>query len=291
MSIFAPLIYMAIGFGIGRLPYEVKGRAAHVLTHFVIPVVIVYNIATHRPGIFAILVGTIAMMSTMLALSRLFTRDPIANLCFCYLNTGWFGLPIASSLFGPAAAMLIISVYVGNSLFGNSISAALLAEGEDLRQRVWRMLKSPPLRAMALGLLLIPWGAQVEAYGQPLYEAMRFLMSFLGMAILGIWLATTPLQAADLRRAVAPFLARVLLSGTLVTLLIRLCEALPLPLVSDNQAAMYLICLLPPAPNIVALETQYLKTGRSAPMVAAGTCLSIVAVALYGAAVLFLRNA
>lgn len=76
----------------------------------------------------------------------------------------------------------------------------------------------------------------------------------------------------------------------LVSALIALCKPLGISLVMENMPTLYLLCLLPPAANIIVLETHYLKSGRSASLIACGTCLSIVAIGVYAAVVLWLRQ-
>lgn len=290
LFIFAPLIYLLIGLGLGRLPYEIKGRASALLTKWVIPAVIIYNIACHRPGVFAIMAGMVLMMSLMLLASRSLSRDPVQNLSFCYLNIGWLGLPIASTLFGDAAAMVIIAAYVGSSLFGNSVGVGLMAQSSQLKTRIVQTLQAPPVWALLVGLACIPIGPQLEHYARPLYEVLKFLMGFLGMTILGIWLSATRLRLHDFKQALRLFSLRALTILLLVTLFIRICQHFSIRLVSENQPTLYLLCLLPPAANIIVLETYYMKSGRSASIIACGTCISIVAISLYVAATLWLRS-
>ena len=45
---------------------------------------------------------------------------------------------------------------------------------------------------------------------------------------------------------------------------------------------MFLLFCLPPAANIVALETHYQGTGMSAKYIASGTIISCVVVSIYG---------
>ena len=156
ITILAPLLYLLIGLGLGRIPFDIKGKASALLTKWVIPAVIIYNIATHRPGVFTIMLGMMAIMGSMLLLSRVFTKDPVQNLCFCYLNIGWLGLPIASTLFGDGAAMVIIAAYVGSSLFGNSVGVGLMASGENMATRLRQTLKAPPVWALLVGIACIP---------------------------------------------------------------------------------------------------------------------------------------
>ena len=226
------------------------------------------------------MLGMMAIMGSMLLLSRVFTKDPVQNLCFCYLNIGWLGLPIASTLFGDGAAMVIIAAYVGSSLFGNSVGVGLMASGENMATRLRQTLKAPPVWALLVGIACIPFGEQLGHYAKPVYEVLKLLMGFLGMAILGIWLSKTPLKLHDFKTALLPFITRVVTASICISLFILICQYFDVSLVTENKPALYLISLLPPAANIIVLETHYMKSGRSASMIACGTCLSILAIHL-----------
>ncbi|MBY0368368.1 MAG: hypothetical protein K2X12_19165 [Burkholderiaceae bacterium] len=287
LSLFAPLLYLGSGLALGRLPIDVKGRASALLTTVVIPFVIVYNIATAQADVFAVIAWVAATMAVLLALSRRVSRDPVRNLCFCYLNIGWLGLPVAASLFGDGAATVFVAAYVGSSLFGNSVGAGLMS---GTGRTPWRqMLKAPPVWALLLGLALHPFSATLAPALQPVYGAAKFLMSFLGMTILGIWLSRTPLRAQDLRDALATTATRAATVALSVTAFVAFAQLEGLTLVVQNRDALYLMALLPPAANIVVLETHYLRSGRSASAIAAGTILSMAAISVFATAVLWLR--
>lgn len=279
--LFAPLLYLFIGLALGRLPLEIKGRASALLTQGVIPLVIIYNIATYRAGIFFIMLGMMLMMGGMVLLGRLLTRDPIQVLCLCYLNIGWLGLPVASTFFGHDAASVIIAAYIGSSLLGNSMGVALMTQSHNRTARLRQTLRAPPVWSLVLGLLGIPFGAEIEAQAQPLYEVLKHAMGFLGMAILGIWLSETKLKAEDFSQAMWSGVARLIVVSVMVTGFIQMGQYAGIALVTENQPTLYLLGFLPPAANIIVLETHYLKSGRSAGMIASGTCLSILAISLY----------
>lgn len=289
LSFLAPLVYLLIGLGLGRSTFDIKGPASAFLTRFIIPLVIIFNIATHKPGVFVIMLATVVMMCIMLLISRLKSNDPVANLCFSYWNIGWLGMPVASSLFGDGAAMVFIASYVGSSLFGNSIGTSMMAHGGSLARRLIQTLKAPPVWSLLLGVLALPLGPFMEQHGHGVYEVLKFLMSFLGMAILGIWLAGSRPRQDDFRRELMPFVLRAVIMTVLITVLIYVGRYFDIHLIVDNQAALYLMPLLPPAANIIVLETHYLKTGRSASMIACGTCISLVAIGLYALVVTMLR--
>lgn len=282
MLIFLPLIYLALGFIIGKSPFNLKGIASYLLNRFIIPLVIIYNIATHQPGVFIIIFASILMMVIMLFISKIFTSDPIKDLCFCYLNVGWLGLPIASTLFGSQAAMIFIAIYVGSSIFGNSIGASMLSPQQEINSKLLNTFQSPPIIAFIIGLITIPLNHFITIYFHTLYEIFKFLLSLLGMMILGMWLASTKIKIQDLITALQLFLLR----ATFIALFISACLIIsyyyyPITLLLNNPLALYLLCLLPPAANIIVLETYYAKTGRSASMIACGTLVSLLAIGCY----------
>ena len=64
----------------------------------------------------------------------------------------------------------------------------------------------------------------------------------------------------------------------------------PIPQVERYIGVMFLLFCLPPAANIVALETHYQGTGTSAQYIASGTIASCALVGLYGLALHFIQG-
>jgi len=278
VTIFFPLLYLIMGWFIGKTTLDIKTVASWWLTKVIIPFVIVFNIATHFNAMGTVIIATAISMLIMLYIGRRMTNDPVMNLCFSYLNIGWLGLPVASALFGNGAALIVVAAYVGSSIVGNSVGAGLLSgNGFNLS----KIVRTPPVLALLAGILLIPFSQQIAQACDEMYAAAKFLMSFLGMAILGIWLAKSKINAADFRLEVAPFIQRSGVLFLLISLLLLLARLCHQSLITDNAATLYLFCLLPPAANIIVLETHYLGSGRSARAISCGTCISIIAIALY----------
>ncbi|MNR76123.1 hypothetical protein D3C72_67780 [compost metagenome] len=281
LSIFTPLLYLLFGLLLGQTRLQLKGIASAFLTKVVIPLVIIYNLAAYRPGLLVVVLGVMFIMAVVATVGGMLTRDPIRNLCFFYLNIGWLGMPVATALFGDSAASLYIAAYIGSTIFGNSVGAGMLEHGASTRDRLIKILKSPPVISVMIGIILLPVGNVIVAQLHTLYEVLKFLLGFIGMLILGLWLAESKIQFKDIKNELLPTLYR---SGTLfllLTLFVMICSWLKVSLVMHNLAALYLICLLPPAANIIVLETHYRNTGDSAKIIASGTCISIVAIFVY----------
>lgn len=281
ISILYPILYLFIGLIIGKFYADVKKSASALLSKWVIPFVIIYNLATYQAGMLTMILAIMVMMTFILSISQWLFKDNIRSLCLCYLNIGWLGLPIVSSLYGDEAAKLFISAYVGSSLFGNSIGVTMLLPQPNFKATLIKILKTPPFISLLIGILLIPYGKEVSVYLHSVYNVAKWLMGFLGMMVLGIWLAHSKINLSDFKREIGYFLLKVSLFGLLIFALIQFAQWQNITLITQNTQSLYLLALLPPAENLIILETHYAKTGRSATMIANGTILSIIAIGIY----------
>lgn len=281
VKILLPFLYLGLGFLVGKTPIDIKSQAAYLLTRVIIPLIIIYNIATCRADLFIIIFAMLVMMTVMMYVSRLFSADAIERLCFFYLNIGWLSLPIVTTVWGDSAATAVLALYIGNSLFGNSIGAGMLINNGAAKVDIKRTLKSPPVAALIIGIICMPLGADIKLYLPPLYRILKLIMSILGMGVLGMWLAKIKLEMKDLKLTIKLAILRVLTVACLMTLFIYIAGLLHLELVTANKPALYLICILPPAANIIVLETHYCHTGKSAGLTAWGTLLSLVLIPIY----------
>lgn len=282
MTLFFPLIYLLCGLIAGKLTWDAKPVLSLLLTKFIIPVVIIYNIATNFSNMGVVLITTIVVMSIMLLTGKFFRINPVNTLCFSYLNIGWLGLPIAASLFGNQAAAIFISAYIGSSIVGNSLGAWLLT---GIRFNIRKLIQMPPVIALIIGCILLPLGKQIRELDL-IYSLAKFLMSFLGMAILGMWLTKSKITLTDIRNTIQTFLKKTAAYFCILSALLGLACLCRQNLILENSAALYLFCLLPPAANIIVLETHYLGTGYSVKPISCGTCISIIAIGIYALSIL-----
>lgn len=280
-KILLPFLYLGIGFLLGKTPIDIKSQTAYLLTRIIIPMVIVYNIVTCRADLFIIIFAMIVMMTVMMYLSKLFSTDAVERLCFFYLNIGWLSLPIVTTVWGDGAATAVLSIYIGNSIFGNSIGAGMLINNGAARIDLKRTLKSPPVAALLIGIICIPFRDVFRLYLPPVYRMLKLCMSILGMGVLGMWLTGIKLHLSDFKEAFRWALLRAITVGALMTCFIYIAGLLKLELVTANKPALYMICILPPAANIIVLETYYCHTGKSAGLTACGTLLSLALIIIY----------
>ncbi|WP_104401196.1 permease [Vibrio penaeicida] len=287
MMSFMPFIYLLVGFCVGKTRLNLKVIASQILTKLVIPLVIIWNISLHLEQMVWVIVLTFVITLILFFGQQRFGKDAVRSLCFCYLNIGWLGLPIAHTLFGEEAARFVLAVYIGSSIFGNSIGANFLSKTGRSYTTIFR---SPPVVALVVGCLLIPFNHWVESYAGSIYQVSKFLMSFLGMMVLGIWLSETTLKRCDALTYTKTYLFRILILGVALLIVMVTYLQFDAHIMSEQMLWLFLICLLPPAANIIVLETSYLGTGTSAARISIETVASLFAIAVYGVVLHYLPN-
>ncbi|WP_286833833.1 MULTISPECIES: permease [Acinetobacter] len=286
MALLLPLISFLIGFwGIHYLK-PVRPFMAALLARLLIPLIIIYNMVFYKQGSLWLIGFSIFSSLFLFGLFYFFSKDKLRALCFSYLNGVWLGFPFALALFGPDALNTIVALYIGGSLFGNvSAVVAVSAEKQTPQFIIKNMLKSPPVIALTVAAVLSFWDFSVYESHPVIqwgYAANKFLVTFAGMCILGMWLRHVRIQLSDLTRSL------ILISGRFILALGLAAGAyflLPIPHQILTYAVLMMYFLLPPAANIVALETHYQDTGYSAKYIASGTIASAILIGVYGVVV------
>lgn len=313
MGIILPLLYLGAGFGLAMLLPEhwgnrLKESASALLTRWIIPTVIIYTVATSRPELFFVATSTMVLMLLGVLCAGRITRDPVQKLAFVYLNAGLFGIPVVAGFWGEEAVRVYIGAYIGNSIMGNILGTSLLRGGSGVDPRVGEsnapdaqatksrggtlrtvlrgLRTSPPVIAVVIGLLCLPAGSFLSQYGAGFYRVLTWIFSFIGLIVLGMWLGAAKLHRADLTRAAGWALLRAgLVSVYSVGILtaahwMHTHTGVHLDQLLAHPQVLFILGVLPPAANIVILETHYRHEGTAAPIIASGAVVSLGMIAL-----------
>lgn len=313
MGILLPLLYLSLGIRLALLLPErwgtrLKEEASTLMTRWIIPAVIIYTVATSRPELFFVAASTMVLMLLGVLGAGRITGDPVQKLAFVYLNAGLFGIPVVAGFWGEEAVRVYIGAYIGNSIMGNILGTSLLrggsgvdpmagesnvpdpratrSRGGTLRTVLRGLRTSPPVIAVVIGLLSLPAGPLLSQHGAGFYRVLTWVFSFIGLIVLGMWLGAAKLHRADLTRAAGWALLRaVLVSVYSVAVLVLARWAHDMAGVHFDQLlahpqVLFILGVLPPAANIVILETHYRHEGTAAPVIAAGAVVSVGLIAL-----------
>ena len=283
MVLILPLLSFLVGYwGVSRLQ-SIRALLAASLAKLLIPALIVYNMVFYKPGSLWLIGLSFVSSVLFFAIFYAVQQDKLRALCFSYLNGAWLGFPFALAVFGPNASSTIVALYIGGSLFGNICAVMAVSTGkQDLRFICKNVLLSPPVIALSIAAILSVW--DLSAYEQhPIvqwaYQLNKILVTFAGMCVLGMWLSKVRIGWHDLQQSLMVMLARMVLA---VLICIGAYVLLPIPHQLFIYAVIFMFFCLPPAANIVALETHYQGTGHSAKYIASGTIVSAVVISIYG---------
>ena len=307
MGMILPLLYLGVGFGLATLLPEhwgnrLKESASALLTRWIIPTVIVYIVATSRPELFFMAASTMVLMALLVRCSAFFTNDPVQRLALVYLNAGIFGIPVVASFWGEEAVRLYVGAYIGNSVMGNILGTSLMrretntdglttsrakptrkaAVGAVLRS----LLTNRPIIAVAIGLICLPAGPFLNTHAAGIYRLITWVFSFVGLTVLGMWLSTARLHRTDLIQALRWAVLRVVLVSVYSVGILTAAHwmhthtGVHLDQLLAHPQVLFVLGVLPPAANIVILETHYRHEGTAAPIIASGAVVSLGMIAL-----------
>lgn len=288
ISVLLPVFYMLGGVVAGRFLPAIRGVLSKILTRTLIPYVIAYNLLTYQGGAALLAAFSLIFCIALFTINYAINREKLMALSFSYLNIGWLGLPIAIAILGDTASRVIIAVYVGSSVFGNVVGVAALKNDSQWKNIACKTLTAPPVIAVIIGLGFrnLPINGLDESAGlQFAYDMAKQLMSIIGMCILGIWLYNSKITIASLRASVSIAFMRLFAGAILVGFFVLACETVGINVAKTSAVALFMLPLLPPAANIVVLETAYRGTGHSVTLIASGTIVSLIFLSVYALAV------
>ncbi len=312
MGMILPLIYLGVGFGLAMLLPErwsnrLKESASALLTRWIIPTVIVYIVATSRPELFFMAASTMVLMALLVRCAAFFTNDPVQRLALVYLNAGIFGIPVVASFWGEEAVRLYVGAYIGNSVMGNILGTSLMrretntdglttSRSKPTRKAITHkaavgavlrsLLTNRPIIAVAIGLICLPAGPFLNTHAAGIYRLITWVFSFVGLMVLGMWLSTARLHRTDLTQALRWAVLRVVLVSVYSVGILTAAHwmhthtGVHLDQLLAHPQVLFILGVLPPAANIVILETHYRHEGTAAPIIASGAVVSLGMIAL-----------
>ena len=312
MGMILPLLYLGVGFGLATLLPEhwgnrLKESASALLTRWIIPTVIVYIVATSRPELFFMAASTMVLMALLVRCAAFFTNDPVQRLALVYLNAGIFGIPVVASFWGEEAVRLYVGAYIGNSVMGNILGTSLMrretntdglttSRAKPTRKAITHkaavgavlrsLLTNRPIIAVAIGLICLPAGPFLNTHAAGIYRLITWVFSFVGLMVLGMWLSTARLHRTDLKQALRWAVLRVVLVSVYSVGILTAAywmhthTGVHLDQLLAHPQVLFILGVLPPAANIVILETHYRHEGTAAPIIASGAVVSLGMIAL-----------
>jgi predicted permease len=236
-----------------------------LLLYVLIPLVIFDNILKAEPAQLATALSIIFLLAALMNLpAELVKRwlkpdvNPALLRCsFSYFNIGWFGIPVVMALFGEEKMPLIISAYMGNVLYGDTVGYYLVSRSKDMGvgDSVKNVLKIPAIYALIAAIIANLYGVKMPESLEPVMKGASWTLSALGMIIIGVTLTTVDIKKVNYGQFSKLMAVRYIAAALILGALVWLESVLIGQLQSDDQKLMLLMASFPIAANLVVFAT------------------------------------
>jgi len=264
-SVLPLYAFIGAGYAASRF-FGLKSKpVSSILLFFLIPVVIFYNLAKAEISQLLVVAALVFALGLLMNIPAWFSQRFLAKdfnrpllLCgFSYFNIGWFGIPIVLALFGEEQMPLIISAYMGNVFYGDTIGYYLISRSKDLpiKESVKNVVKIPAIYACVAAVCANLLGFEMPESVSGVMDVVSWILSALGMVIIGIGLSHVDFKKADYRTFGKILSVRYLSAAAIMGLLVWLELTIGGQLKADEQKLLLLIPAFPIAANLVVFAS------------------------------------
>jgi len=272
LELFKNLLPVLAFIGVGyylKKQFNIKPSLISTpLIFLLIPVLVIYNVSEADTSKIIVIPIITFLISLAMNLPALLAKKTIAkeeniNLLkssFTFFNVLFFGIPVVSALFGQEATSVLICVYLGTALYGDIIGFFQVAKTKLTTKRALiEIVKVPYLYIFIIAIGLKIGGVKIPDGIAPAMDVVGFVVSCLGMMIVGVHLTEV-----DLKKNKISYFGKILgfrvLSALLLSILVIGGEYLIWEnLQTEDYLMLILVPFLPVASNI-SLFSSYLKT-------------------------------
>lgn len=177
-----------------------------VLVYALIPLLVIDKVLQAEPDELTVIPPMMFAGAALMTLpARWLSRrigdafDPqLLSASFSFFNVAFFGMPVASALFGEAAVSTIICAFVGTALYGDTVGYYLVARTKEGKAKAAsKALRIPLFYAFVLAVVLKVSGVQAPESVRAPADMLSTLVSVFGMAVIGFNLAKVKSGDAD----------------------------------------------------------------------------------------------
>lgn len=282
---------LGLGFLAGRFLNVSRENVANLVIYIIAPVVFTGTLASGQLQIkhlvlplLTFFIGVVIAGITWV-LASCFWKDGTRNLLSASLsvgNTGYFGLPLAMSIFSPSAVGLYVLANFGDVVLHSTVSYYIMARGRfSARQSLQRLFRLPMLYAVPLGIAWNFAGLTLPENVLLLIGNFKGAYATLGMMIIGLALSSMENLRFDFRLLALSNFIRFIIWPALVLILIYIDKSW-LHFFGETTYAIYiLISVMPVAANATVFSSSLnVHPDKAAAIVLSSTLLALVVIPL-----------
>lgn len=282
-----PLYVISVfGFIAGKI-LKVETKSVTTLTIYIMsPVVFFLSLAQVNFNASTLIAPAITLLSAaiiapiILQITKLYLGDRtpyLSALATGTNNWGYFGLPIAFSLFNPEQVAAYIVIGFGFQIFENTMGVYYISRGhKSAFDSFLTVFKFPAIYAIFAGIFISYLNVNIPSEAIKLLDLFKGAYTVLGMMIIGLGIASLSKFKIDLPFNLTMCLIRFILWPALATGIIFIDQHVQL-LDTDFYKPLMLFSLMPMAANNIALAAQFnMHPGKASVAVLITTLIALV---------------
>ncbi len=279
--------FIGAGFALSKWMGLSGKPVSKLLLYLLIPVVIFENLLKAELSQMLIAAAAVFILALLMNLpawlAHKYVGKPLNKyllICsYSYFNIGWFGIPIVMALFGEEQMPLIISAYMGNVFYGDTIGYYLIGRSKDLSvaDAAKKVFKIPAVYASVAAVIANALGFQFSESLSPVFDGASWVLSALGMVMIGIGLTKVDFKKTNYKMFSKIMGLRYIGAAVIMGLLILFERTLIGQLEATEQKLLWLIAAFPIAANLVVFAA-YLDTEQenAALLVSLSSLISLI---------------
>jgi predicted permease len=295
MEIFANLFFeilplyiiMAIGYATGKY-FKVDTKSIATVAIFVVsPIVFLLTVSKMEFTASAVLAPVIVLgIASLIAFAVLraarFYPDEktpyLAALMAGTSNWGYFGVPIAFSLFDPSQVAIYVVIGFGTMIFENSFGIYFISRGHNSPIESFKnIFRFPVLYAIIVGLFLSYFDYQIPLIGDKFFDYFKGAYVVLGMMMIGLGLADMERFTIDRGFLATVFAVRFLIWPLAALVFVGMDKNVLGIMDPSFYAPFLLFSLMPMAANNIAFAAKFdMGPGRASVAALASTLFAMV---------------
>lgn len=260
------------------------------LINVLLPLIVFTNMLDAEPSKlltlpFVTFILALAMNYLAIPVQRKFATetDPLLlRSSFSFFNIAFFGIPIVKALFGEESVSVLICIYLGSALYGDTIGFYQVAKTKFSPKRARReVLSIPFLYVFVVGVICKIFEVETPEVLKPALSVVSFVVSAAGMFIVGLQLGNV-----DFGKIRFPYFAKILgirtvAAAAIITLLILAISVVAGNVEEDDIRMLALVPLFPVAANVTVFAA-FLKADeeQSSLLVFLSMMLSVLQVSI-----------
>ena len=169
------------------------------LLYFFIPVLVIYNVLEASASKILVIPVLTFLFALGMNLPAIFAQRTFASKenphllksSFTFFNVLFFGIPTVKALFGEGAVSILITIFLGTALYGDIIGYYQVAKTRfSSKKAVKEVLKIPYVYVFVVAISVKLFAVEVPEGLAPVMNVAGWLVSALGMTIVGLQLTT-----------------------------------------------------------------------------------------------------